>query len=72
LTKFDREMLARYYVDAQSPEQICRELDIPLQEFKERKARAKTVLTRGISLRRPAGTARGESPDGDPRTTLSA
>lgn len=69
LTKFDREMLTRYYLDAKSPEQICRELDISLEEFRERKVRAKAILTRGISLRRRAATVPA---DGAAKATLSA
>ncbi len=58
LTKPDQEMLARYYLDGHSPERVCRDLDISLAEFFERKARAKAVLTCGLRVRAPASGIR--------------
>ena len=58
LTKSDRDMLARYYLDEHSPERICCDLDISLAEFQERKARAKAVLTCGLQALEPAAGIR--------------
>ena len=49
LTPSDRDLLARFYLDGQTPEEICRELQISLAEFLARKARAKAILTSGIA-----------------------
>jgi DNA-directed RNA polymerase specialized sigma24 family protein len=54
LTPFDQDLLARFYLDAQEPEKICRELGISLEEFQSRKSRAKTILTKGLVVEHAA------------------
>ncbi len=55
LTPSDRDLLARFYLDGQSPEDICRELQISPAELLARKARAKAILTSGIAPKCAAG-----------------
>ncbi len=49
LTPSDRELVVRFYLDGQPPEEICRELQISPAELLARKARVKAILTSGIA-----------------------
>ena len=57
LTESDKEMLTRFYLDGQSPEKICREMEISMRDFEGRKARARAMLTCGLGLTVPSSYA---------------
>ena len=50
LTGDDRELLTRYYVESEPPEQIGRSLNISIGEFFARRERAAALLTFGITI----------------------
>jgi hypothetical protein len=49
LPKYDQELLARYYLNGEPAEAICRSLGISIHEFQARKAVSKEVLTAGLT-----------------------
>lgn len=51
LCERDREILSRFYLQEQTAEQICSEMNLTSTQFRIFKSRAKAVLTRGVQRR---------------------
>jgi RNA polymerase sigma factor (sigma-70 family) len=64
LSKRDRELLVRFYLDEQTPEQICREMNLTETQFRLIKSRAKARYGE-LGKRRfaPRNRTPGDSPE---------